>query len=167
VGEQAAAQQGRHLLGSALVVLGLPAMQRCHRQGMPQDKGQSCWRAESGAPLPGAETFHGPHQAIAVGRHRRAERCWRSVHGAVYERLAVVPHATDGHAAGMEIATAVKLRRGVVQSPAVSSCIGHLSFPLPAYHGGMLRGEASIIIKGLQATANSVRSCLAPALRRA
>ena len=47
--------------------------------------------------------------------------------------------------------------RGVVKSHEVSSFIGNLSFPLPAYHWGMLRGEASIIITALELTAYSLR----------
>jgi len=50
-----------------------------------------------------------------------------------------------------------------VEAQEGSSCLGNRTFPLPAYHCGRLRGEASIIIKGVQATANSVRSFLAPA----
>jgi hypothetical protein len=41
---------------------------------------------------------------------------------------------------------------GVVKSHEVSSFIGNLFFPLPAYHWGMLRGEASISIKALHRT---------------
>jgi hypothetical protein len=50
-----------------------------------------------------------------------------------------------------------------IEAHEVSSFIGNLNFPLPAYHCGVLRGEASIIIKGLQPTPSSVRSSLAPA----
>jgi hypothetical protein len=46
---------------------------------------------------------------------------------------------------------------GVVKSHEVSSFIGNLFFPLPAYHWGMLRGEASISIKRLQPTPYSLR----------
>jgi hypothetical protein len=37
-----------------------------------------------------------------------------------------------------------------VEAHKVSSFLGNLNFPLPAYHCGMLRGEASIIIKVLE-----------------
>jgi len=48
------------------------------------------------------------------------------------------------------------LRHGLAPRPVeaheVSSFLGNLNFPLPAYHCGMLRGEASIIINRLQRT---------------
>jgi hypothetical protein len=43
-----------------------------------------------------------------------------------------------------------------VEAHEVSSFLGNLNFPLPAYHCGMLRGEASIIIKAVERTAHSV-----------
>jgi len=43
-----------------------------------------------------------------------------------------------------------------VEAHEVSSFLGNLNFPLPAYHCGMLRGEASIIIKAVEPTAPMV-----------
>jgi hypothetical protein len=89
-------------------------------------------------------------------------------HIAVQQDFSVLAHDEDIHGSGMQIDPTVKLVLVGVESHEVSSLlVNHIRFPLPAYHRGTLRGEASIIINRLQATADSVRSCLAPASSRA
>jgi hypothetical protein len=104
-----------------------------------------------------------PPQASAGGRTGREERGWRGCHGAGDAPRAVVPPETDVHAARLAIDPAGAVMRGGGKAQEGSSCRGNRSFPRPADHGGMLRGEASIIITALEPTASSVRSSVAPA----
>ena len=159
----AAAEQGGHLWRVDGVIVGLAAVNGFHSARVSQDTGHIFWSAAIGEPIPGEETFNGYDKAVAVGRHGLEKRFRSGLHLTVYEHLALVTHETDVQASGMYIDTTVTLMWVGGEAPEVSSCLGHLNFPLPADHCGMLRGEASIIIKALQPTAYSVRSYLAPA----
>jgi hypothetical protein len=67
----------------------------------------------------------------------------------------------------MQVNTAVKLVLVGVEAHEVSSSLVSGSFPDASIPLGYAEGEASIIIKRVQATAYSGRSYLAPAARRA
>ena len=74
---------------------------------------------------------------------------------------------TDVHGTGMQVDTAGKwVWRGVKSHGGLLLLRDHCfpMFSIPRWFAGE---GASISIKGVQATANSVRSCLAPAIRRA
>src|SRR4030095_11218101 len=100
---------------------------------MSQDKGNIFLRAEVGEPISGEDTFHGHDEAVPVGSDGFEKGFWRRFHIAVHKHLPVLVEDTDVHAAGVQIDPAVKLMLGVVKSHEVSSFIGNLFFPLPAY----------------------------------
>jgi hypothetical protein len=77
----------------------------------------------------------------------------------------VVVHDTDVHTPGMQVDPTVKWGLLGGESHEVSSSLVTGSFPNASILPGYAEGEASIIIKGVQATAYSVRC--APAARRA
>jgi hypothetical protein len=160
---QATTQQHRHVVGIERVVCGLAAVHGCHGERMTEDDGEACGSTQIGEPVPGAETRNGHHQSVTRGRHGLEDRFGRGLHGAVQQNVAGAVHDTDVQAPGMHVDTAVTWVLRGVEAPEVSSCIGNRSFPLPADHWGMLRGEASSIIKAVEPTASSVRSSVAPA----
>jgi len=124
---------------------------------MSQDKGNLFLSAEVGEPIPGEDTFNGYDKAVAVGSNGLEERFRSGFPMAVYKPRAILTHDTDVQASGMSIDTTGKLMLVGVEAQEVSSFLGNLNFPLPAYHCGMLRGEASIIIKALEPTPYSLR----------
>ena len=77
-----------------------------------------------------------------------------------------VVHDTDVHAPGLHVDTAVKgMLLGVASH--VRSPLSLVVFPKGSIPSWYAEGEASIIINRLQATGNSLRSCVASAAPRA
>ena len=77
---------------------------------------------------------------------------------AVEPSLAVVAHKTDGHTAGVQVDAPVKWGGLGVASPEVSFLFRPWLFSQGQHTtGGMLRGEASIIINALQLTVVTLR----------
>jgi hypothetical protein len=128
-----------------------------HGEGVPQDTGDALGSAEVSQPIPGEDACHGDHEPCAIGGNGLEEGFWSRFHVAVEHKFAIVAYDANVHAAGVQVDPAVKRMLGVVKSPEVSPVTGNIDFPLPAYHYGMLRGEASIIIKALEPTPYSVR----------
>jgi hypothetical protein len=131
-------------------------MNGLHLERVSQDKGKTFLSAEIGEPRPGEETFNGHDKAVAVGSNGLEKRFRSGFHLAGYEPLALLTQDTDVHASGMEIDTPGKLMLVRVEAHEVSSFLGNLNFPRPAYHCGVLRGEASIIIKAFHLTPASL-----------
>ena len=123
--EPPAAQQHGHLVGITLVVFGLPAMHRLHRQGVSEDKGQPFLGPAIGEPIPGKAACDRSHQSVTGGRDGLAERFWGGGHMAVHQDFPGVVHDTDIQAAGMHIHAAVKWVLGGVESPKVASSSVH------------------------------------------
>ena len=84
---------------------------------------------------------------------------------AVYKPRAILTHDTDVQASGMSIDTTGKWMLVGVEAHEVFSSFVSDFFPKLSIPLGYVEEEASIIIKGIQATANSVRC--APDVRRA
>jgi hypothetical protein len=106
--KHAAAEQRRHLLGSALVVFGLAAVQGFPGESLPQHAGAACCGPYVGEPGPGEETLDGHDQAGTRGRHSLEQRCRRGWHGAVEQPCAIVAQDADVQTPGMQVDTAVK-----------------------------------------------------------
>jgi hypothetical protein len=158
VWKPAAAEQGGHLWRVDCVIVGLAAVNGVHSARVSQDTGHIFVSAAIGEPIPGEETFNGYDKAVAVGSNGLEKRFRSGLHMAVDEHLAIVTHETDVQASGMYIDPTVTLMWVGGEAPEVSSCLGNLNFPLPAYHCGMLRGEASIIIRALHPTHITTRA---------
>jgi hypothetical protein len=114
-------QQGGNLLGIDLVVLGFPAVDSLHGEGMPQHKGNPLWRPEVGQPVPGEDAFDGHNHAVTIGRNGLEKRFRSGLHGAGHQDCPVMGHDTDIHAPGMQVDTAVKWVLLGVASHEVSS----------------------------------------------
>ena len=160
--EQAATKQGRHLVGIDLGVFGLAAMHGCHREGMPQNAGETFCSTQVSEPIPGKETRDGHYQTVTIRCDGLAERFRSGFPLTVQQHFALVVHDTDGHAPGMQVDTAVKGVLMGVESP-VRSPLELVVLPKVSIPSWYAEGEASIIINHLQPTASSVRC--APAFR--
>jgi len=139
--QQAAASQGGHLVRVDLVIFGLAAVHGFHRARLSQDKGHLFLSAEGGEPIPGEDTCNGHDKAVAVGSNGLEERCRSGFPMAVYKPRALLTQDTDVQASGMSIDTTGKWMLVGVEAHEVSSFLGNLHFPLPAYHRGRLRGR--------------------------
>jgi hypothetical protein len=95
-------------------------------------------------PIPGEDPRDGHHQLVAIGRHSLQERLRSGLHVAVHEHCSVMAHDADGHAAGMQVDTTIKLMVVGVESPGVSSVVT-LHFPGAAFHCGMLRRRPQLL----------------------
>ncbi len=165
LGAPAAAPQDGKLLGVEPVVCGRAAGERCHREGVSQDKRHPVTGAEVGPPLPGEETFAAHDQLFPVGCHGRHNRVRPGGPRALAQELPVAVHETHGHGAGMQIDAAVKWGRCGIEAPEVSSSLASGDLPTPAVPPWSAAEGTSSSIIGMQATAYSVRC--APASSRA
>jgi hypothetical protein len=98
---------------------------------------------------------HGAPRAarcVTVGGTGLEQRCRRGVHVAVPPDCPLVPHETDGQAAGRQIDPPVTWVWVGIAAPAVSSCRGNLHCPRPAVPRWDAEEEASIIINRVQQT---------------
>jgi hypothetical protein len=123
LGAHAAAQQGRHLVRVALVVVRCAAMEGCPREGMPQHAGQAFCGTQVGEPIPGDKTCTGHHQAVprrGNGLEKRCGGCWQMAGEPHVARLA---QDTDIHAPGVEGDPTVKRMVLGVESPEGSSSL--------------------------------------------
>jgi hypothetical protein len=106
--EHATAKESSNLVGIALVIFGLAAVDGLHREGMPEDKGNALRGAEVSEPVPGEDAFHGHNQTVPIGRNS-LEKWFRSgFHIAVEHDVPVVAHDTDVQAARVQINTTVQ-----------------------------------------------------------
>jgi len=83
LGEQPPSEQSGNLLGIALGVFGLAAMDGFHGEGVSQDKGDFLGSAEIGESIPGAHTFDRYDETLTRGSHSREERFRSGFHIAV------------------------------------------------------------------------------------
>jgi hypothetical protein len=105
----------------ALVVLGLPSVERLHIQGVSKEKRQACPGAEIGEPVPGADAFDGKNDLGPLGCNS-LQPCLRAGgHLAMPHELTVLAQHTDVHGAGMQVAAAVDWVVLGVKAHAVSS----------------------------------------------
>jgi hypothetical protein len=162
VWKHAAAEQGGHLVRVDCVIVGLAAVNGFHSARVSQDTGNIFVSAEIGEPIPGEETVNGHDKAVAVGRNGLETRFRSGLHMAVSEHLAILTQDTAVQASGLSIDTTVKLMLVGVEAHEVSSFLGNLHFPRPAYHCGMLRGEASIIIRAMHANPSQAGFAASP-----
>jgi hypothetical protein len=82
-------------------MFGRAAVPGCPRERLSQDKGTIFLSAESGAPIPGEETFNGHDKAVAVGSNGLEHRFRSGFPLAVYEQLALLTHDPAVHASGL------------------------------------------------------------------
>ena len=163
MGEHAPAPPGGNLVGIDLGVFGLAAMESLQDEGRPQDAGQALVRPEVGQPVPGKETLTGHDQAIPLGRHGLEQGGGSGLHMPMQQDFSVLADDADRHGAGMQVDPTVKLMLVGGASHEVSSFLSdQLFIPTASIPPGYAEGEASIIIKGMEPTAYSARSCLAP-----
>jgi hypothetical protein len=83
LGEHTPAEQSGNLLGIALVVFGLAAMDGLHGEGVSQDKGAFLFSAESGAPIPGEHACDRYDEPLTGGSNGLEERFRSGFHIAV------------------------------------------------------------------------------------
>src|SRR5206468_173757 len=95
--------------------------------------------AESGEPVPGKDTCNSDDQSLTIGCKSLEKHFRTGLHMAMQQDLAVLVEDTHVHAASMQINVAIRLVLLGVESPEVSSSFVSESFPLSAYHRGMLR----------------------------
>jgi len=123
-----------------------------------EDEGNTLFSAQVSEPIPGEDAFNGYHQTVPIGRNS-LEKWFRSgFHIAVEQDVPVVAHEADVHTAGVQVDATVKWVWVGVEAHEVSSSFVSGFFPKVSIPPGYAAGEASIIIKGIQATAGSVRS---------
>ena len=84
-------------MGIDLVVLGFPAMDSFHVEGMTEDKFDLFFAAEVGKPVPGKHAFHADHQVVAERRHCFEKGLWRAGNVAVQEHLALRAQDAEKH----------------------------------------------------------------------
>jgi hypothetical protein len=110
-------------VGVDLVVLGLPPVDRLHRQRVAEDEGDAVGRAEIGEPVPGEHALDGDDEIVAVRGDRLQERLGRHLHVAVQEHLAGGVEQADVHSLHVEIDSAVGPMQSVVESHTLSACV--------------------------------------------
>jgi hypothetical protein len=160
--QHGAAQAYSNLVGSALVIFGRAPLESLHREGVPQDEGQTLRSAKGSEPVPGADTFNSHHQTVPLGRTGFQTGFRSGLHRAVEQECPVVVHDTDRHTAGLQLSPTVKGVLVSVESHEVFSSFMSDFFQVQ-HTTGVCRGEASIIITALHLTASSVRSSVASA----
>src|SRR5262249_20560895 len=124
---------------------------------MPQDKSNALLRTQVGEPIPGKYALDGHDKLLLIRGHGFEKGFRSSFHIAVEQDFPVVVHEADIHGARMQINATVKGVLVGVESHEVFSSFMSDFCPRSAYHWGMRRGEASIIINRVQATAYSLR----------
>src|SRR5262249_23594815 len=136
--EQAATQQPSDCLGVDRIVFRLAAVDGLQRERVAQDTRHACASAEGGEPVPGEQACDTADQILTSGRQGLEKHLWTGFPIAMQHELAVLAEETHGHAARMQIKTAIRFVLFRVASHEVSS-FSWLFAPLPAYHWGMLR----------------------------
>jgi hypothetical protein len=165
--QHTAAQQRRHLLRIDRVVFGLTAMDGLHIKGMPEDKRDTFRGTEVGEPIPSEQTLGRHDNPLSIRGNGLQKGLWSGVHMAMHQDLAALVEDADRHGPGMQVDPTITWVLLGVESPEVSSFLGCCYLPNASRPRRYAEEGASISIKGIQATAYSVRSCLAPAVRRA
>src|SRR5439155_16327526 len=155
--KQAPTEEHGNLVRIDLVVFGLAAVDGFHREGMPQHKGDPLLSTQIREPVPGEETFDSHHETLTGRGDGLEKQVGGRLHIAMEHDLTSVFHDTDLHGAGMQVDPTGKWVLVSVKSHEVSSSSVSDFYLRSAYPSGMLRGEASIIIKALQPTASSIR----------
>ena len=97
LGHHPAAQQHRNLMGINFIVLGFAAVNRLHREGMAQDKGNPFPLTEIREPLPGKHALHRHYETVAVGGNGAQKRLGRGRQIFVDEFGPVLTEDTDVH----------------------------------------------------------------------
>jgi hypothetical protein len=120
---QAPAAPHGHLVGVELVGCRLAALERWHRERVPEDQREPCWSPPVREPVPGEETVAGHDQRFPRGRDGLEKRLRTGLQVPVQQERAILVQDTDGHAAGVEIATAVKWVLGGGESHEVFSFV--------------------------------------------
>ena len=164
--EHTATEQGGNLLRGDLVVFGLASMDGFQRESMTKDTRDACVGTEVSEPVPGEQAFDGAHHPLSIRSNGFQAESWCGFHIAMHEALTALVADADVHRSGMQVDAAVKWVLGGVESHEVSSSLER-DFPTASIPSGYAGEGASISIKGLELTAASVRSCVAPALCRA
>ena len=164
--EQATTAEHGHRLRVDRGVFGLPAMEGVQGQRMPEDKRHPFSGPEVGTPVPGEEACHGHDALVPVGCESLAHGLWSRWPLPLDAERAILVEDTELQGASRQGDTTGKWMLLGVESPEVSSscaCLfSKLSIPRRYAEEG-----ASISIIAVEPTANSVRSCVAPAVRRA
>jgi hypothetical protein len=121
------------------IVLSLPAVNRCHREGMPEHERNPLTSAEVGEPVPGQETLDG-HDASGATWCHGPEECFRTgLHVLVEPDPPSLVQETDRPAPGMPTDAAIQVVLFGVKLPGVSSPLVTWCVPVPADHEGTRR----------------------------
>jgi hypothetical protein len=121
--EPPAAPQHSACMGLDLVVFGLAAMDRFHRESMTEDKRHTLFSTEVCKPVPRQQAFGSEDDRLAVGGNGFEQRLWGRGHMTVQQRFASLVEDAHVHGAGVEIDTTVKRVLFRVKSPEVSSSL--------------------------------------------
>ena len=115
--EQTAAPELGHLVGIALVILGLTAVDGLHREGLPEDAREALVGTQVSEPVPDAQALDGHDETLAIRGKSCQEGLRVGLHVAVHEHLAALVEEADVHGTGVQVDTAVKWVLGRVESP--------------------------------------------------
>jgi len=106
---------------------------------MPEDKRQPLPSAQVSKPIPGEDACDADDQILPRGRNRLEKGVGSRWHIPVHEDLSILVQDAEVHGAGMQVNATIKFVLFGGESPEVSSSFASDSFPLSAYHRGMLR----------------------------
>lgn len=128
-----------HRVRINLIVFSLAAVNRCHREGMPEHKRSPLTSAEVGEPVPGQETLDGHDASGATWCHGPEEYLRTGLHVLVETDRPSLVQETDRPAPGMPTDAAIQVVLFGVKLPGVSSPLVTWCVPVPADHDGMRR----------------------------
>ena len=132
-------EQPGNLVGIALVVLGLAAVDGLHREGMPEHEGHTFAGPEVGQPVPGKDTGDGDDEIGALRGNRLEQGLRAGFPVAVQHDVPVLVQDTNVHAAGVQVDATIRVMLCGVKSQELSSSFVSGCFPVSAYHRGRRR----------------------------
>jgi hypothetical protein len=175
-GKRTAPEQRGDLVGVDLVVLGLPAVDGLHVEGVAEDEGDVLLGAEVGEPVPAEDALDADDEVIAIGRDGPEEALGLRAQVAVQEDLAgLVLEDAQVHGASVKVDAAVVSMLASVEAhgspPGSDELVVLSSFPsksersrrgLHQYHtvAGSGRLTAASVPTGHERIASGQRRCL-------
>jgi hypothetical protein len=129
---QSAPQQAGNLERVELVVLGLPAVNRFHRQRVPEHEGDLLGGTHIGEPVPGEHAFGRDDQILSVWPDDLEESSGGGLDVPMYQYLPRRVEDADVLGLHVEIDAAIVTMLTVVESHSLASCAGRIC-PASAY----------------------------------
>jgi hypothetical protein len=139
LGSHATAEEPSDFLGVNVVVFGLAAMDRFHRERVSEDTRDTLPGTQLCQPIPGEATFDTDDAILAIGGDGLETWVWGCWQVTLNQRLPSLVQDAEVHGTSMQINAAVKLVLVGVEAHEVSSSFLSDSLPLSAYHRGRLR----------------------------